>query len=261
MHSFKRVFNPLLTFIIFSSLITACASGPQLENYSRSEIDRPFTLPSGVASWTTEFAIDHQMNPSGYPQTSSILDPMIWTQSLSDDWNILWAPIPLGVMYQLNKDDSDRMGLGLLMGASYNSINGFDLRPTLTFSERHYFSKSFAVDASPGLTARLPFQSGQRPFLLAGITFKGVFQLTPTFALLPGFSIDEYRWESNATDLDAQGRPLSEVYTHVVVPLSFEAKWSVSRRWDLNASFTYSKIGYMDGYSDEQGAVNAIYYW
>src|SRR4051812_43675078 len=106
--------------------LAGCASGPELEKYPRSLIDRPYTLPHGADAWLMPGVLlvsrdadgtNHFIPPIGIP--------LGWKQSLSDDWQLSWSPLPLALSHQISHDDSGYLGAGFGVGGYYSSIHGF----------------------------------------------------------------------------------------------------------------------------------------
>jgi hypothetical protein len=248
-------------FTVLVSLFSGCASGPQLEQYPRRQIDRPYTLPKGVDNWQTVLGEQHSSDQWGDTNSSAIVNPLTWQQSLSDDWNIVWAPIPLAVLHQFSKTDTNMMGAGFAMGFVYSSVNGFDLRPSLSFTERHNFTEFLALDIIPSVTPRIPFQAGQSFDWLGGIALQPLFQVTDTLAFQPGMILNVERGESPQDSYYTSNEIFPPYTTQVTLPLSAHLGWSASRRWDLNAGYTYYGIGYGAGFTNHVGTITAIYYW
>jgi hypothetical protein len=166
-----------------------CASGPELDRYTRREIERPYTLPQGVASWHIPTVFGHIRDNSSSNTIPPIPFPLLWEQSLSDDWNLIWAPLPLGVSHQFSNTVESRVGFSAFAGFSYSTVQGFRFSPTLSFDYRHRFSNELALDLTPSFTPDIPFTKGEEFRWSAGLTTGPLFQLTDTLALKPNVSL------------------------------------------------------------------------
>jgi hypothetical protein len=116
-----------------SVLSISCASCPDVDKYGRREIDRPFTLPHNVDSWTLGSSLSsfQEYEGSSDREQTLLINPFQWQQSLSDNFNLLWAPIPLGFLYQFHNSPEHRFGVQLATGIGYSSFRGLILSPTL----------------------------------------------------------------------------------------------------------------------------------
>ncbi len=110
----QKHFSSLSLLILFCLFLGAgCASKTNLaEKYPLSEIDRPYTLPYSVDSWNIWLI----------PVENSVLPhPLIWEMSLSDDFSVVWVPLPLGIKWQIHREEKHRLGASamyLLLGGT-----------------------------------------------------------------------------------------------------------------------------------------------
>jgi opacity protein-like surface antigen len=264
----QHMIRSLILIACAFAILSGCASGPELDKYPRRQIERPYTLPDGVAAWTLTAGWQHSSIQQNDPMVAQYTDTSssavlnsTWQQSLSDDWTLLWLPIPLGVMHQFTKTESDMVGATFAMGFAYSSLNGFDLRPTLSLQERHYFSKNLALDITPSFSPRIPFQEGQSFDWAAGVSVAPFLQLTDALAFQPGLTLGAVRQSSPKYGLIASNDVLTANANQFVLPLFAQLSWNLSRQWDLKASYSYSSIGYKDDYKNHTGALSTVFYW
>lgn len=71
--------------LVILSLTAGCAAGPELEKYPRAEIDRPYTLPKGVAAWHIPTVFGYIGDNSYSCTIFPVPVPLIWESSLSDE--------------------------------------------------------------------------------------------------------------------------------------------------------------------------------
>src|SRR5436309_3246080 len=84
------------------TVLSGCASGPALEKYPRREMDRPYTLPTGVASWHIPTIFGHIQDDTSSSTILPIPVPLIWETALTDDWNLIFFPLPFGFSHQIS---------------------------------------------------------------------------------------------------------------------------------------------------------------
>src|SRR5687768_11386684 len=96
--SFANAFNvhPMRTFksarvvagpILFSVsilILGGCAASPKLDSFNRREIDRPYTLPEGVAAWHVAAVGGVVQDNSNKVTVPLIPYPLLWETALSD---------------------------------------------------------------------------------------------------------------------------------------------------------------------------------
>jgi hypothetical protein len=89
----------------------------------------------------------------------------------------------------------------------------------------------------------------------AGISTGPIWQVTDTFALRPVLSVSVAR-----THLLLPGLPLAQT-AQLLVPLGLDANFSVARQWDLDAGFSFDRIGRANGYTAYTGSVALTHFW
>jgi hypothetical protein len=82
-----------------------------------------------------------------------------------------------------------------------------------------------------------------------------LWQVTETLSLQPGVALSVGR-----TNLLFSGLPLMPS-ARLVVPLGVQASLSLTRQWDIDASFTYDGIGYESGYNRYTATLAFVHFW
>lgn len=258
-HTLRSSVQALFALSVLS-FFAGCASGPELEKYPRREIDRPYTVPEGVATWhiPTIFGVVKDANES--VTLPPVPVPLIWETALSDDWNLLFYPLPLGVSHQFSNTESARTGFTLLNSFSYSSVSGFRLMPNLSFGYRLKTSAELAIDFTPSVTLDIPFESGEPFYWAAGINVGPLFQLSDTFALKPNTTLGLSRgWAfSRAGDLD---KLEIEDTTEFSLSLGVSSVWSFARQWDLRPSYTFAGLASGTSLKAHLGVIEFVHFW
>lgn len=260
--------SALFLGILFSLVFPACSSGPQLKDYPRRDIDRPFTLPEGVATWSTlgYYAVekyDFDGTPEEDHSTIPAI-PLVWRTSLSEKWNLIWAPIPVAVLYQIRSDESATTGLILDYGLKISS-NGYSAGSLrATYSHRQKLSSHFALELAPRLAPWFPLGREAKWDLQSSVSFGPFFQVNDVFSLRAGSTVFVRRDPQTVisgsffrSDFDIH----TEYHWRAVLPLYAGFNWSLSRQWDLAGNVEYHKIGEHSGYSNLQVGYELRHYW
>lgn len=253
-----RPARALLPFVVLFA--AGCASGPALDSYSRREIDRPYTLPKGVATWEIPafyyFASDRTYSEQLLP----VPIPLVWTMALSDDWNLKWFLIVPTVSHQLSRSEDGWTGASLFANFGYRSGTGLFLLPTATFAWRRVLAPNTALDARLRFTPKINLGWGYDFRWSAGATAGPLFQLTDVFALEPLLEIDvSHRLEPASTLV----YPLLDLPedTWLSAGLGLKSVWSLGRQWDFRATYTFSGIGSPTDIRAHIGVLEFIHFW
>ena len=256
MNTCKKTLGRLAVVISILGLFS-CASGPELKNYTQREIDRPFTLPKGVAVWNVPVITGYYRDSSDSVFIPPIPVPLIWEQSLSDDWDLIWAPIPLGLRHQFTKNENYRLGSFLTWGFGYGSVQGFIVNPSLGFSHRSYVGKSWALDIGLAGAYSYGFKSKDSDWSI-NVGVGPLFQLTDRTALKPEVSVGIAQgFASNiiADDISAGDS------TGVTFTPSIAYQWNFSRQWELDVHYSFSGIGLSNDFQAHFLILNFKHLW
>jgi len=250
----------ILGLLLAGTLLTGCAAGPALQNWPSRQIDRPYTLPKGMAQWSTSLLYSHQDGPLG-PSDGFLPWPLNWRTALSEDWTLVWVPLPLGLQYQALWDGSNRLGF------LFVPLSGFGVRssgPTVFASTagaafRAKFNDSTALDLSLNLQLwvtdslsndRLELDLKGGPFLQAASDLA----VKPT----AGLSVvrDNGVFDTGTVQglFGTRGEGLSGNVGGVL-------EWSMDPRWDMTLVYSFSGLGHPDGFTAHTGALAFTHNW
>jgi hypothetical protein len=248
-------------FVFLPVLISGCASGPELEKYPRSQIDRPFTLPKGVATWGIPSALIIGRNSGGesifFPP---IPIPLLWQQSLSDDWQLNYAILPLQLAHQFTHDDSGFIGGTVgLQRIGYGTVEGFFIAPAFTASFRHKIRPQTAIDWQLGFTPEFHFKDNALGWSTQA-SAQAFFQLDALLALSfgPRLVFKQYVSVADNTFASLNRDPGGFAAT---LPLDVRLLWSFARQWDLDLSYELSTIGERNGAYAHIAIAQFTHFW
>lgn len=248
----------VFTSLAVISLLASCTSGPELQKYPRTQIERPYTLPKGVATWQTFVPTGYFSDNTSTSFLPPIPIPLVWQSSLSDNWTLNWVPLPLSVSHQISYSKEQVWGATFGMGFGYASSLGLVLAPTLSLYQRYKVGTNWALETTPTVSGQY-HTKGEPWEWSVGLSSGPLFQLTDTFALTPkvGVFVERgYRNTDSIADLSVE----TENSTQVTVPLSLNAEWSFHRQWDFNATYSFHRIGHARGYTAHVGLLSLVHY-
>lgn len=247
----------LVVGLVLALGLVGCTSAPELAKYPRTQMERPYTLPAKVATWTTILPFGYYSNNTSSAVLPPIPIPLFWTVALTDKWSLNWAPLPTSVSYQIAQTDTHLLGLSFGAGYGYGSGTiGVVIAPAVAFFYRQELTPTVALEVRPAVAAG--FYTGGNPTNWATeLDIGPLFQLTPVFALRARGTLKV----SNGTVTLVTPSVMPPTVTSFTVPLSLSTVWSVGRQWDLNFGYTFDGIGYSNGYQGHTGSVSAVHYW
>lgn len=241
-------------------LLAGCAAAPELQKYPRTQMNRPYTLPKGLATWTTRIPVGQATDATGSQFYAPIPNPLNWQTALSDDWTLNFTPLPISVSHQFSYSAQQVWGATLGSSFGYATSLGLIVAPELHLYQRTKLGDKLALETSPSFYAQ--YLSKNQDFnWSAGLTSGPLFQLTETFALSPkvGLFVEngfDYTIGSFSTATISPAQT-----TNVLVPLSLTAAWSFHRQWDLNASYTLHRIGHPRDYTSHYATIRFVHFW
>jgi hypothetical protein len=233
--------------------LQACAAGTELSSYPRRQIDRPYTLPSGVDAW--EVNLGGRVARENVRSTGELqLQPLSWHVPLSDDWMLDLTPLPSGIAYQFVRTDDQLLGAKLALGWAFGS-EGFLFAPLLRVDHRMRLTSFLAwTTTASGMSWRWTDEPAWGWSL--GASTGPLWQVTDTFALQPAISVAA-----------ARSHLLGGLYSYpldtadLIVPVGMGASLGLARQWDVNASFNYDGIGAPPGYRIYSATLAAAHFW
>lgn len=242
-------------------LLIGCAAAPELQKYPRTQMQRPYTLPKQVATWTTAVPVGSIQDSTGSFFIPPIPNMLNWATSLTDDWQLNFTPLPLSISHQFSYSPEQVWGATFGSGFGYASTIGLVIAPGLHFYQRTKLGKNVALETSPSFEAQ--YTTGTQLFTwTVGLNAGPLFQLNDTFALSPkvGLYVDNGYDDAAVTSLSYIAISPART-TAVLMPLSLNAAWSFHRQWDLNASYTFHRIGHTASYTSHYGLLRLVHFW
>lgn len=248
---------PVCALIVFSG----CAAGPRLKDYPQRQIDRPLTVPKGVASWQIPVIAGVVKDNAGSNTLFPVPYPLIWETALSDDWMLTWFPLPLAVTYQVSNNANERFGvMGIAGFRSTEKTNGdsqLSFQPAFHIQYRKKMEGgNWALDFDPSLT--FEFGNGDTRWN-THLSVGPFFQLTNETYLKPsvGLLISKgsglfgpyYRGILDASQTVASFTPSLAMGT------------VLSDQWDFDAGYSYLGIGADNGLSAHVFVLNFTHRW
>jgi hypothetical protein len=257
----------ILSLTLLLSLF-GCAAGPELADYPRREIDRPFNLPKGVATWSTvgAYEIEEYRLSSG----SNIVDrtwvaaiPLLWRQNLSERWNLIWAPIPIAVAYQIRSDEAATTGLIFHYGLRISEYGYSRAAIGAVYSHRQRLTNDFALELTPSFTPWFPLGEKAKWDFEGAAAFGPLWQATELFSVRAGINPKLRREDDVNVTIFGSGEVDIQTNSHwrVVLPVYAGFNWSMARQWDLAGDISYYRIGERDGQSTVLATYELRHYW
>lgn len=254
----KTALNGLLALIVL--VAGGCTMAPELEKYPRAEIDRPYTLPLSVATWTTHAFAGYATDATGTESTLIPFPvPIFWSQALTDDWQLNWTPLPLSASHQFFNNDRGLLGTTFGMGFGYGSGTavGLVVQPHVTVFYRKRLNPEMALEITPSFTA-IMYSGSTSTGWAAGIRVGPLFQLSPLFAVRVGAMFAA----ANGYDSGIiRGAVKPGPGTTFTMPLDVGFTWSVARQWDFGTAYKLSTIGQPGGYQSHLLDLTLVHYW
>jgi hypothetical protein len=187
----KRLLPLFVVIAIFSS---ACVATGNLDLYPRRQIDRPYTIPQGLATWEPQWHSD-SIKSENDSENSSNFSALVWTQSLSDDLNIVWYPLPLFLRYQIKKTDHNVYGVSTGVSTlSYKSDNKWTVGIGIYGYQRHSLNDWLALVTTLSFEHVVRTKPDSGNSWGADLSVGPLFQVSDDIAILPGI---HYSYEHN----------------------------------------------------------------
>lgn len=238
-------------------LLTSCAPTGNLDLYPRRQIDRPFTLPEGIAAWQPSWYSDN-LTYGNRAKTTSAFNPAVWTQSLSNDLNLVWFPLPLLLRYQIDRTEWDVYGFSIgFTTLGYSSIDKWTIGCGVSGYQRHNFNDWLALVSTLSFESVVRTKSKTSDSWGADLAVDPMLQMSDAISLLPQI---HYALERNYPSVFDKPDTL-ESKTYSLAPLSVAISWNMNRHWELQTYYQYKSIGYPDNIREELIAARMSNYW
>lgn len=235
----------LRTLFALTLFIFGCATSPKLETYPRNHYERPYSLPEKVISWGISasysgiVAGEDGADGLGLPIATSVgglARYLSFRYGFTDDWTVVFSPLPLGLSRALVNSADDRAGFSF--GISNVPFRGGDLDPWMSASWLHRFDKEFGwathlnlslVYSSSQNALNYYFQAATGPVWKVGELSQFDISLLCTTRPNPGGLNRRVRWENFSPEQTY--RRGQEIYASFGPQFSFTT--SMTRHWDF----------------------------
>lgn len=264
----RGVFSRAIASLILPFVFYGCSAAQKLEDYPRREIDRPFTLPKELATWSgwgrfQREQVKYSWGQRYYDNSWIPIIPLYWRQSLSDRWNLQWAPIPLAAMYQIRADKEAVTGLTFGPALKCCSSN-WSVGAYAQYSHRQILNESIALEIQPALQPWVPVGEDAVWDLQAFVTTGVLYQAHDLFALRGGL-IPSLRRDPRLVIDGSWGGSDSNIqwdYSwRFAMPVYAGFVWSAGRQWDLTSTLMWQRIGEGQDYSNLSLSYGFVHYW
>ncbi len=227
-----------LLFILILVLAVGCTSSPNLESYPERQIDRPYTLPDGVATWKT--SVSAQQIDDGRGEVTVSAYPLIWEQALSDKWTLEYSPIPLSARYQISKTENNIWGLRFGSGLGYSSFSGVILQPQLGFYHRARLANSLAWESTVNYSRVFSSEKNRDEYENARLTTGPMFQLDNNKVISPKIGLGAIRNEL-ARFSDYENYQGDDDFSFTL-PASVNFQWLFHRQWEYSLGYSVNSL-------------------
>ena len=251
----KQIAN--IAAMVLLAFTIGCASTGNLNRYPLRRIDRPYTLPKGVASWEPTWDSNTLKHGDNLSKVSST-NILSWTQSVSDNLNIMWFPLPLALSYQLRNTDANTLGITFgISNFGYSDDEHLTLGLITAGYQKYKFAESLAlvneVSFSPVIRTE-----GNRSYSWEVQTRTGILiQMGDNFAILPAVHLSaEHNYPFIFDKLKA-----FEDKTYFLVPFSIATSWNINRQWEITTNYKFTSVGYPKNDRAEYLILGLIHYW
>ena len=240
--------------------LSGCAAGPKLKDYPERQIDRPLTLPKGVASWKTLMVPGYVKDNSGSVTLFPIPYPLIWETALSDDWMLTWFPVPLAITYQASHDASHRFGVTTVLGFHTRDLGGGNTETSLDPSfaiqyRKKMASGNWAIDIDPTVQLEV---GGSATRWTTSLAVGPFFQVSDTAYLKPALGVTISKGTGLFGPFYRGNLLLDQVASFSP---SLAGGVVMSRQWDFDATYTYTGLGSSTGLSAHVFLMVFSHYW
>ena len=251
MRSQKLILTLLAVFSFFS-----CAGRPNLVNYPSREIDRPAIVPEGLSKWYIFSSLVKSKDDVSSDRNTIDVSPLSFESSLSENWSLLWSPLPFGVKYQFFNTEQNRLAFLTFLGFSYGTGSGLKLFPNFALYYRLKLTSDFGFDIEPFFDPLISYKDGQKYRWTAGFSAGPLFQLSDSVSIKPVFLYNVFR-----------GQPAIESFysdddqTQYRTGLGLRATVNLNRQWTFEPSYKYLGLSSPNGYRSDEVNLNFIHIW
>lgn len=205
-------------------------------------ISRPFTLPKGLNDAHLNLPVAaFSENGEEHVYVLPYFSNFQYRQSLTNDFNLIWNPLPLGVHYQPKRTETMITGVAWELGWHFQG--NFGLRPQFTSYLRQTLNKKTAFEMELIYFSFIPFASAPSIWS-SNFRLGPVYQQSERFAVSPrvALAMNNMRFArvyQHRTPIEAPGVLSSS--TQITFPFSLWMAWTPSSNWDI--SLEYALLG------------------
>ncbi|MCP4445855.1 MAG: hypothetical protein GY811_11005 [Myxococcales bacterium] len=240
--------------LLASAFVASCSSPRGLDTFPTRDIDRPYTLPADVNTWSmptiTAFRPAHDGVESEFLPPIPL--PIFYSISLTETLTLDAALIPSSLRYQAYRGDDHLIGIAAGVGLpSYSSVRGGLVLPLHTsVFHRVHLAKWIALETSAG--ASLLIRTDDREGWRGSATTGPRLQLTDRLSFRPSAAAGVGKADSVFVSDDDDGvEPLINTGAHI--------GWNLHSRWRL--ALDYVLFGLLDDHLTHTGAFTVTLYW
>ncbi len=215
--------------------------------YPLRYIDRPFTIPKGMYDILFTFSVTNMESTKQQFELLGYLSEFQVRQPLTNDFNLLWKPLPLGIHYQPKRSETTVSGVGWNLGWMFQGNLGY--KPEFISYLRHTLDAKTAIEMDLNYFTFIPFKAF--PSIWSG-TFRigPIFQQSERLAVSPRFGMTLENvlrarlYQPGRTHFETR---VTSESARVTFPYSLWVNYAVSPALDV--SFEYSVLG--SGFREE----------
>lgn len=246
-----------MIFLLLCLFLTACASTGNLDRYPKRRIDRPYTLPKGVATWEPSW--DYKsVNYDGNIDREDSYSVLIWTQSLTDNLNITWFPLPLLLSYQIYRTEQIVYGMDIgITNLSYSTENKWIIGTVMSGYQRFKFNRWLALGSRLSLEDVIRTRKADDDSWDVELATGPIFQISDDIAVHPKI---HYAVERNYPSINDRPETLKN-NTYYLIPASIVVSWNLDRQWELIVGYQDKRMGYSEHLRETDAHVGLVHYW
>lgn len=242
--------------------LSACSTSKVLEDYPKRWIDRPYTLPEGLANWKTVWIFASDQENGRDENRRTFFYPFVWEHALTEKWTLVWSPMPLEARYQIRQTKDRTTGISMnLLGFGYSSLKDFVWRPSLDTFERIKLGESTALLANFVIQPEIRPQAEDRNPWQISLKVGPAIQLSSVFAVVPRFKILVEKGDAGAHYLGSEPPRADDKSIYWRLPMGLETFWKIHRQWEIQTEYVWTRVGYQNQFETHQVLIGSTYYW
>lgn len=248
----------IISIVLFFSIF-GCAAREKLSSYPERHIDRPYTLPKGTNLWKTTIYYANYKDQDNGSEDFFLPYPFIWNQPITDNFNLIWSPLPLSFQYQFVNTEKHTAGVSGGTGIGYSSDDGLFVNPLISGYYKIRLGDSIAIENY--LTAEKMFGDDDDDDSWRVEYRTGpLFQILDRVAISPRLHLAVDNSNGRAFNFDSD-HTFEENDTQYAFPVSLWIGWSLHKQLELNFDYTYRAFGYSNDFIGHEFTVSIDHLW